>query len=772
MYEFTDRLVLITGDDGKAVFEKTVAAPPEWSDTAVSIVASKYLTENETSIEQLFDRVVNAIADKGEELGYFEDSDLFVSKQNFIDCLYNILYFQKASFNSPVWFNVGRYEKALASACFITNIEDDMTSIMEFANLEAEIFRHGGGLGGSLSNLRPKTGKLSGGGTPSGPVSFMEIYDSVAGIVKSGGKTRRAALMLELSVRHPDILDFIRCKRIEEGKARALEAAGLDVSVKFQNANISVQVDDDFMAQLEVDGKYSLYDGTMLKAKEVFDEICECAWDCGDPGIQFIDTINKAHTCPASGQITSSNPCGEFVFLDNSACNLASINLLKFCGGLQFDFDGFKRTIEVLIVAQDILVDLAEYPSEKIAEISRKFRPLGLGYTNLGACLIKRGYKYGSDNAVNFTKRITERLHKYAIETSETLANELGPFEGFEENADYVLSRLRAAAVYHPETARNAQLTLLAPTGTISFMMDCDTFGIEPEFSLVKYKRLVGGGIIKTLNKEAEEFLRRHDLLGAIEDLKETGKLGNVPQEIKDTLCTAMDGLTWKDHVRMMAAAQPFLNGAISKTINLPKEATPDDIGQVILAGFKAGLKSVTVYRDGSKGCQPLSTGVAAAVTSPIPTGRVRMPDTRQALTHKFVIGGHEGYLTVGLYEDGKPGEVFISMSKEGSTLSGLLAAFSISISLGLQCGVDLQTYVEKFSHSKFEPAGITKNKDIRFAHSIIDYVFRWLELQFSEKKEKKPVVSGEICQECGALMQRVGACYLCSNCGTSGGCS
>jgi len=757
--QYVDRKVSIVDDKGAVVCEWVVAAPPKWSDTAVSIVASKYLAKHENSIEQMFDRVVNAITEKGEELGYFTEASVYTNKEEFRAALLEILYNQEGSFNSPVWFNVGVRKDCAASACFISGIEDDMDSIMEFANLEARIFKFGGGLGGNLSNIRSKNASLSDGGTASGPTSFMEVYDAVAGIVKSGGKTRRAALMLELEATHPDILDFVTCKQKEEHKARALRHSGLEGTVRFQNANLSVQLTDDFMENLEDN-------------EEVFDAICKAAWDCGDPGVQFIDTINLFNTCPESGRIRSSNPCGEFLFLDESACNLASINLLKFVrADGSFKYAAYTDVICTLVVAMDIIVELATYPSEKIGENSRRFRPLGLGYSNLGSVLMRRDSPYGSVSAIEFVENITEHLHKTAFQTSEILAKVVGPFEGYQENKKDVDSvyrdQLRLEGPING--VRNAQLTLLAPTGTISFMMDCDTFGIEPEFSLVKYKNLIGGGVIKTVNKEAEAALKRHSFEAAVATLKETGELVGVSEDVERLLATAMKGLTWKNHIDMMAAAQKYLSGAISKTINLPSTATVQDVKDVIKYAFESGLKSVTVYRDGCKGSQPLTTG---SKDSPEKTNRTRMADTRAALTHKFSIGGHEGYLTVGLYEDGTPGEIFISCSKAGSTLSGLLSAFSISVSIGLQCGTPLQTYIDKFSHVEFQPNGITKNPDIRFAKSIVDYVFRWMDVRFNKTTETSGTHSGELCQDCGGLMVRVGACSLCTNCGTSGGCS
>jgi ribonucleoside-diphosphate reductase alpha chain len=811
------RTASIKGEGGEVVFEqRDCEIPASWSHLATNVVASKYFygelgtPQRENSVRQLIHRVVRTIADWGIADGYFaspEDGERFYRELAWL-CLH-----QCVSFNSPVWFNVGLYhqygikgamcnwhwdtatasvrqpenpyEYPQASACFIQSVQDNMEDIMELARSEAMLFKFGSGTGTDLSTLRSHREKLSGGGKPSGPLSFMRVYDQIAAVVKSGGKTRRAAKMQSLKVWHPDILEFIECKRSEEAKARVLIAKGYSPeeaysSVLFQNANLSVRVTDEFMQAVEADKDWTTHwvtepnrPGPTYKARDLFQRMAECAWQCGDPGVQYDTTINRWHTCPNSGRINASNPCSEYMFLDDSACNLASVNLMKFRReDGTFDADGFAAACRLTFVAQEILVDHSSYPTPRIAANSHRFRPLGLGYSNLGSLIMASGLPYDSDEARGLCSVVTALLHGAACRTSTELAAAVGPFEEFEKNREPMLrvmemhwekvNQIQHAPDYLKSAAlkiwdevlvggrrhgfRNAQATVLAPTGTISFMMDCDTTGIEPDIALVKYKQLAGGGVMKIVNQtvplalrtlgysEAEissivDYINKEDTIEGAADLKPE----HLP--VFDCAFQAAHGtrfIPWRAHVLMMAAAQPFISGAISKTVNMPKDSTPADIAGAYLEGWKLGLKALAVYRDGSKESQPLSTksDEKAEKTVSAPR-RERLPDTRKSITHKFSVGGHEGYITVGLYPDGRPGELFITVAKEGSTIGGLMDCFGTAVSMSLQYGVPLEVYVNKFSHTRFEPMGYTKNRDIPIAKSIVDYIFRWLGITF-----------------------------------------
>jgi ribonucleoside-diphosphate reductase alpha chain len=812
------RTASIKGEGGEVVFEqKECEVPAAWSQLATNVVVSKYFygelgtAERETSVRKLIHRVTRTLADWGIADGYFaspEDGQRFYRELSYL-CLH-----QYASFNSPVWFNVGLhpqygvrgascnwywdrtadevrqpenpYEYPQGSACFIQSVKDCMEDIMELARSEAMLFKFGSGTGTDLSTLRSHREKLSGGGKPSGPLSFMRVYDQIAAVVKSGGKTRRAAKMQSLKVGHPDILEFIECKFHEEEKARVLISKGYDPedacgSILFQNANLSVRVTDEFMQAVEEDKPWTTHwvtdparEGPTYPARELMQKMAAGAWACGDPGVQYDSTINRWHTCPNSGRINASNPCSEYMFLDDSACNLASVNLMKFRReDGRFDVERFLAACRIVFIAQEILVDHASYPTKRIAENSHRFRPIGLGYSNLGSLIMAGGLPYDSEAARGLCGAITALLHGAACRTSSELAAVVGPFEGFEQNREPMLrvmemhwqkveeigsgpEYLKAAArkVWDEVLVsgrrsglRNAQATVLAPTGTISFMMDCDTTGIEPDIALVKYKQLAGGGMLKIVNQTVPTALRT---LGYLEEEVESivayianedtiegaSDLKTEHLPVFDCAFQSANGtrsIPWKAHVYMMAAAQPFISGAISKTVNMPKESTADDIGNAYLEGWRLGLKALAVYRDGSKGAQPVSTkGETEKSEKPLSAPRrERLQDTRQSITHKFSIAGHEGYITVGLYPDGRPGELFITMAKEGSTIGGLMDCFGTAVSMSLQYGVPLEVYVNKFSHTRFEPMGHTKNPDIRIAKSIVDYIFRWLGVTF-----------------------------------------
>ncbi|HEX3600501.1 MAG TPA: vitamin B12-dependent ribonucleotide reductase [Lacipirellulaceae bacterium] len=821
----------IKGENGELIFEQTNCEVPSfWSQLATNVICSKYFygevgtPEREYSVRQLVHRVARTITDWGLEDGYFAtpaDGERFYRELAWL-CLH-----QHGAFNSPVWFNVGLfheygttgskcnwrwdaqaqdvvqpenpYEYPQGSACFIQHVADNMEDIMELARSEAMLFKFGSGTGTDLSTLRSHREKLAGGGKPSGPLSFMRVYDQVAAVVKSGGKTRRAAKMQSLKVWHPDVMEFIECKWKEEKKAHVLiQKGGYDAnfngeaysSIMFQNANLSVRVTDDFMQAVEKNEDWTTHwvtnpkqPGPTYPAREIMDRMADCAWHCGDPGVQYDTTINKWHTCPNSGRINASNPCSEYMFLDDTACNLASINLMKFrtrAGSSSspegsFDTEGFKAACRIYFIAQEILVDHASYPTPDIARNSHLFRPLGLGYSNLGSLLMTTGIPYDSHEAYGVCGAVTSLLHGAANLTSSELAEAVGPFDTYETNAEPMLRvmQMHRDAVeeidpncpdYMKDAARrtwddvlaagrvhgfrNAQATVLAPTGTISFMMDCDTTGIEPDIALVKYKQLAGGGMLKIVNQTVPlalstlgydqpqigsilAYINEHDTIEGSPDVKEEHLA------VFDCAFQPRNGkrsIAWQAHVFMMAAAQPFLSGAISKTVNMPRDTTTEDIAKAYFDGWKLGLKALAIYRDGSKESQPLSTSTegdraaAAAVQKP---RRERLEDTRQSITHKFSVSGHEGYITVGLYPDGRPGELFLTMAKEGSTIGGLMDAFGTSVSMSLQYGVPLEDYVRKFSHMRFEPQGYTKNPDIRIAKSLIDYIFRWLGITF-----------------------------------------
>ena len=824
--EWETRSAAIKGENGEVLFEQTNCEVPSfWSQLATNVICSKYFygevgtDQREYSVRQLVHRVARTIADWGLEDGYFastDDGDRFYRDLSWL-CVH-----QYGAFNSPVWFNVGLYhqygvsgapcnwrwdpitrevlqpenpyEFPQGSACFIQHVEDNMEDIMELARSEAMLFKFGSGTGTDLSTLRSHREKLSGGGRPSGPLSFMRVYDQIAAVVKSGGKTRRAAKMQSIKVWHPDVMEFIECKWKEEQKARVLiEQGGYEAnfngeaysSIMFQNANLSVRVTDDFMQAIEKNEDWTTrwvtnenIPGPSYPAREVIGRMAECAWHCGDPGVQYDSTINDWHTCPNSGRINASNPCSEYMFLDDTACNLASINLMKFRKpDGKFDCQRFQAACRTFFIAQEILVDHASYPTRDIARNSHLYRPLGLGYSNLGSLLMASGVAYDSDAARGVCGAVTALLHGAANLTSCELAEAVGTFEAYEPNHEPMLRVMgmhrEAVEAIKPECPtylveaarqtwdnvlaagrvhgyRNAQATVLAPTGTISFMMDCDTTGIEPDIALVKYKQLAGGGMLKIVNQTVPlalttlgydqpqidsilAYVDQHDTIEGAEDLQSE----HLP--VFDCAFTPLKGkrsIAWQAHVTMMAAAQPFLSGAISKTVNMPRETTPEEIAQAYIDGWKLGLKALAIYRDGSKESQPLSTATegdkakakAAATLKP---RRERLPDTRRSVTHKFSISGHEGYITVGLYEDGRPGELFITMAKEGSTIGGLMDAFGTAVSMSLQYGVPLEDYVRKFSHMRFEPQGYTKNPDIRIAKSIIDYIFRWLGIEF-----------------------------------------
>jgi len=861
MVEWEQRNAAIINEKGEKVFEQEdLEFPAFWSQMATNVVASKYFRgiqgtpERESSVRQLVGRVVDTITRWGRDQGYFnspEDGNIFHDELTYL------MLFQKASFNSPVWFNCGIEEKPQCSACFINSVQDSMGSILELAKIEGMLFKHGSGTGTNLSPLRSSKENLSGGGTASGPVSFMKGYDAFAGVIKSGGKTRRAAKMVILNVDHPDIIEFINVKKDEEKKAWALIDAGYDSSfngeaygsVFFQNANHSVRVPDEFMQAVQDGGTCqtrSVMTGEVMdthQAREILHLIAEGTHVCGDPGMQFDTTVNNWHTCPNSGRISASNPCSEYMFLDDSACNLSSLNLLNFLNEEgEFDVQAFRHAVDIMILAQEIIVDNAGYPTEPIERNSHAYRALGLGYANLGALLMARGLPYDSDAGRSYGAAVTGLMSGQAYLTSARIAATRGPFEGFEKNQRPMLEVIRnhqravskINSAYVPlellgavhevwekalETGeihgyRNAQVTVLAPTGTIAFMMDCDTTGVEPDISLIKYKKLVGGGVLKMVNntvtralnrmghseeeqKEILQFLEKKETIEGAPYLKEA----DLP--VFDCAFKPLRGnrcIHYMGHIKMMGAIQPFISGAISKTINVPNETTVDDIMEAYIQSWQLGLKAVAIYRDGSKRTQPVSQKreeMQAVKKSPY---RRRLPDERESVTHKFSIGNHEGYITVGMYEDGTPGEIFVVIAKEGSVVSGLMDCFATAVSLTLQYGVPLKILVNKFAHTRFEPSGFTKNSQIPIAKSLSDYIFRWLASKFLTKEEQAEVgvlvnnppsdsddqTQGEEdksftfaaqedappCPECGSIMVRNGSCYKCLNCGATSGCS
>jgi ribonucleoside-diphosphate reductase alpha chain len=909
LVEWERRTAAIIGEGGKVIFEqKDVEVPRFWSQLAINIVAQKYFRgqqgtpDRETSVRQMIDRVVATLGSWGREGGYFASEDDAV---NWEEELRWLLVTQHASFNSPVWFNLGVPGRAQqGSACFINAVEDSMESILDLAKTEGMLFKFGSGTGTNLSVLRSKREQLSGGGTASGPVSFMRGYDSFAGSIKSGGTTRRAAKMVILNADHPDILDFITCKADEERKAWALIDAGYDAgfnviggaydSVQFQNANHSVRASDEFMKAVVDDREWTtkaVTDGRVMdtyKARELMRQISDSAWICGDPGIQF-DTIIQDWNCvPNTGRINATNPCSEFVFLDDTACNLLSLNLLKFQDpdGV-FNVERYRRAVDVCITGQELIVSNASYPTPAIGKNSEALRPLGLGYANLGALLMSMGLAYDSDEGRRFAGALTGILTGEGYAQSARMAEVKGPFSEFAKNREpmlRVMNKHRQAAYELPVSGeagpvvkaaretwdeavrlgethgyRNAQATVLAPTGTIGLMMDCDTTGIEPDLALVKYKKLVGGGLLKIVNGTVPAALRRLgyaeeqvkeivDYIDEHETIEGAPSLADEHLKVFDCAFKPIRGsrsIAPMGHVRMMAAVQPFISGSQSKTVNLPTEATVEEIENVYVESWKLGLKCIAIYRDGCKRSQPLSSSsdakkeekaaadALAALAAVAPAGAVRrrLPDERASITHKFDIQGHEGYITVGLYDDGQPGEIFLTMAKEGSTISGLMDAFATQTSLALQYGVPLRAMVNKFSHMRFEPSGFTRNQEIPIAKSLVDYLFRWLASKFLDLDEqeavgiikreppvavapapevapeapaapaapaktnghdheeiklvvKNPISDGSqrltfvvdrdapACPDCGAITVRSGACYKCMNCGSTTGCS
>jgi ribonucleoside-diphosphate reductase alpha chain len=982
--EWDLRTAQITDSHGGIIFEqKDVEVPKDWSMTATNIVASKYLhgkigtPERETGARQLVSRVAETIRDWGMAQGYFRTPE---DGATFHDELVHILVRQYAAFNSPVWFNVGcdriepnsdgrnwhwnpqtqqvefgvtGYSKPQCSACFINSVKDSLDSILTLAKTEGMLFKWGSGTGTNLSPLRGSTETLSGGGTASGPLSFMKGFDAFAGVIKSGGKTRRAAKMVILNVDHPDIVEFIECKQKEEAKAHALVSVGYDgshpdsdaySSIFFQNANNSVRVTDDFMYAVVRDTDFStrsVTDGSVVKtykAKDLMHKISQATWHCGDPGMQYDTTVNRWHTSKNTARINASNPCSEYMFLDDSACNLASLNLLKFAPNGTFDVEAYRHAVDILISAQEILVDNAGYPTQAIMANSHDYRPLGLGYANLGALLMAAGHSYDSDAGRDYAACVTAIMCGEAYLQSSRIAEQCEPLVPATEATKKNLSEtnLRAGiGTAHVETAasavqamakpsapgketmpggacpgwyinrepfldvirmhrasvnginkgnvptalyeaskqcwdealqhgekhgyRNSQVTVLAPTGTIGFMMDCDTTGIEPDLALVKYKKLVGGGMIKIVNNTVPTALFRlgytHEQTDAIVSyIDATGTIEGAPH-IKDDDLAVFDcsfkpakgtrSIHYTGHLRMMAAAQPFISGAISKTVNLPENASVEDIMDAYLQAWKLGLKAVAVYRDGCKKSQPLSaagtktaesSGRVGTGASPVqvleeedlnaPPRAVRhkLQEERASITHKFKVGDHEGYITVGLYPNGEPGELFITMAKEGSTVSGLVDSFALAVSIALQHGVPLKLFCEKFAHTRFEPSGWSGNPDIGYAKSIMDYIFRWLQLRFltgqqqllfenlrlkpagalpspdgvgdangstpqprpenRELRTGSPVHAADAlssivdlgdapsCSFCGSIMTRNGSCYRCMSCGSTSGCS
>ncbi len=874
--------------DGSISFEQPdVEFPASWSLNATNIVAQKYFRgpmgspERESSLRDVIDRVVGTITAWGDQDGYFDSPQQAAA---FGDELRWLLLHQRMAFNSPVWFNIGvAGVPQQASACFILSVDDTMDDILNWYVEEGKIFQGGSGSGVNLSKIRGSMELIKGGGEASGPVSFMRGADASAGTIKSGGKTRRAAKMVVLDADHPDIEQFIWCKAREERKARVLRDAGFEMdldgadshSTQYQNANNSVRLSDEFMQAVAADASWDLIartDGsvvTSVRARDIFGQIAEAAWECADPGIQFDTTINRWHTTPNAGRISASNPCSEYLHIDDSACNLASINLLPFLGAdLAFDVDGFAHAVKVTFTAMDILVSHADYPTAKIGENSRRFRQLGLGYTNLGASLMALGLPYDSDRGRGFAAAVTALMAGTAYATSTELAARMEPFAGYGADAssmravieahrdavakideDAVDIDLLSAAQSAWDTAvdgaaawgvRNAQATVLAPTGTISFMMDCDTTGVEPDLGLVKFKKLVGGGTMTIVNQTVPSALRQ---LGYDDEAVEaigghvalTGSIvgapGLDPEHLPVFACSMGDNVIGHmGHVHMMAAVQPFLSGAISKTVNLPESATVADIEELHFAAWELGLKAVAVYRDNCKVGQPLSTGsqggdevdapvVPAPATVVTPPSREPLPRTRRSRTFSFRVADCSGFLTVGEYDDGRPGEIFLTVAKQGSTLAGIMDAFAISVSHGLQYGVPLRAYVEAYANVRFEPAGITDDPELRIATSLVDYIFRRMALEYltpeqrqsmgilSSSERTEPTLPGfetvavpsssssdlrslplsaasvnppaatafaaaPLCFTCGDVMARAGACYTCRSCGSTSGCS
>jgi ribonucleoside-diphosphate reductase alpha chain len=871
--EWELRDAVIPGRDGPSFEQRGVEFPKFWSQTATNIVAQKYFRgrlsspERESSVKHMVGRIVDTAVAWGRQGGYFADDE---EATTFEAELKTILVNQYASFNSPVWFNVGFEEKPQCSACFILSIDDTMDSILDWIRREGVIFRGGSGSGVNLSDLRSSKEQLSKGGYASGPVSFMRGADASAGTIKSGGKTRRAAKMVVLDVDHPDIEEFIWCKAKEERKARVLEAAGYDMSldspdwasIQYQNANNSVRVSDAFMEAAAEGRDFNLTartDGSVVEtmpARDLLKQISAAAWECADPGVQYDTTINAWHTLPNTGRINASNPCSEYMSIDDSACNLASLNLMKFRReDGEFDVEAFEHACDVMFLAQEIFVGYSSYPTPEIGRNAKRFRQLGLGYANLGALLMARGLPYDSDEGRAYAAGITALMTGRAYRKSAEIAGRMGPFDGYQvnrapmigviakhraavgniENTDVVPADLLTACRKSWDDAlnlgeikgfRNAQATVLAPTGTISFMMDCDTTGVEPDFSLVKSKRLVGGGEITIVNKTVQAGLE---------------KLGYAPREVDEIIafvderntvvgapyvkaehfpvfdCAVGDrAIHYSGHVKMMGAVQPFISGAISKTVNLPETATVDDVSNLVLDAWKLGVKAIAIYRDNCKVAQPLSSSSQDTTTATPPVlvrERKRLPLDRTEVGRKFQVGDHEGYIHVGLYDDGSPGDIFVDIAKDGTTMSGLMNSLCLAVSMGLQYGVPPEVYVSKLSHMRFEPSGMTNDADIRAAKSIVDYIFRWFGKKFltPEQQEEAGILSPEVkamlaeryanggdttstvpavtptagqtalfnawedaveCARCGGSMIRTGSCYTCRDCGTNTGCS
>ncbi|HEV3135193.1 MAG TPA: vitamin B12-dependent ribonucleotide reductase [Acidimicrobiia bacterium] len=885
-------------DGTDAFFQPDVEFPVSWSQNATNIVAQKYFRgtlgtpERESSLRQVIDRIADTITDWGIRDGYFVDDD---EAETFRDELKYVLVHQRAAFNSPVWFNIGVHGvPQQASACFILAVEDRMDAILNWYREEGTIFKGGSGSGINLSGLRSSKEGLQGGGTASGPVSFMRGADASAGTIKSGGKTRRAAKMVILNADHPDIEEFIWCKAIEERKARALGEAGFDMdldgkdshSIQYQNANNSVRVTDEFMQAVLDDRDWQLRSVTTgevartVKARELMRQISEATWECADPGMQFDTTINRWHTAPNTGRINASNPCSEYMHLDNSACNLASINLLRYLDDAdEFDVEAFEHTVEVVFTAQEILVGNADYPTEKIAETSRAFRQLGLGYANLGALLMARGLPYDSPEGRAWAGAISSLMTGHAYATSARTAARMGPFAGYADNADAMVNVLRmhrekaaeiddalvpnglltaarhawdeATSLGESHGVRNSQATVLAPTGTIALALDCDTTGIEPDLALTKAKKLVGGGTMLIVNQTVPRALRRlgysseqvDQIVAYVNEHKSiVGAPGFNPEHLPVFACSMGDNtIHYMGHITMMGAVQPFISGAISKTCNVPEETTVDELEQVHIDAWHLGLKAIAIYRDNCKVAQPLATQkkagdntlaeVAERVVEHVITVekpvRRKLPKKRDSKTFSFRVADCHGYVTVGEFEDGQPGELFLKVAKQGSTLAGIMDGFAIAVSLGLQFGVPLRTFVEKFTNVRFEPAGMTDDRELRFATSLLDYIFRRMAVEYLPVDERREIgvltvdervqptlpgveeastenhpgldtlpveeqavpeaaqpveaastmsstIEGEtvICHICGDIMQRAGSCYACPSCGTTSGCS
>ena len=878
--EWELRHALIPGKDGPAFDQKDVEFPRFWSQTATNIVAQKYFRgrmsspERERSVKQMIGRIVDTVGGWGRVGGYFatdEEAETFEAE------LKAILVNQIASFNSPVWFNVGFEEKPQCSACFILSIDDSMDSILDWIRREGVIFRGGSGSGINLSRLRSSQEQLSKGGYASGPVSFMRGADASAGTIKSGGKTRRAAKMVVLDIDHPDVDEFIWCKAKEERKARVLEQAGYDMSldsadwasIQYQNANNSIRVTDAFMEAVVEGKEWNLTartDGSVVRtvdARSLLKDIAEASWQCADPGVQYDTTINQWHTSPNTGRINASNPCSEYMHIDDSACNLSSLNLMKFRKeDGEFDVPMFEHAVDVMFLAQEIIVGYSSYPTPEIGRNALKFRQLGLGYANLGALLMARGLPYDSDEGRAYAAAITAIMTGRAYRKSAEVAKRMGPHAGYAENAAAmigVISKHRAAVgnIQHTDSVpaemlsaartawddaldlgevvgyRNAQATVLAPTGTISFMMDCDTTGVEPDFSLVKSKKLVGGGELTIVNKTVPMALGElgyatREVEEIVAYIDERGSVIGAPhlkQEHYPVFDCAIGerAIHYMGHVKMMGAVQPFISGAISKTVNLPEKTSVDEVSQLLIEAWQLGVKAIAIYRDNCKVAQPLSGSkdtseegriaqihaLGGVVAAP---KRRRLPDDRTEVGRKFKVGEYEGYIHVGLFEDGTPGDIFVDIAKEGTTLAGLMNSFMISVSLGLQYGVPLEVYVSKFSHMRFEPSGMTNDADIRVAKSIVDYIFRWMGKKFlsADQQEEAGILTPEVkarlaaayaageaaapsaveaappgqtalfnswedaveCSKCGGRMVRTGSCYTCRDCGTNTGCS